>query len=158
MCRFCWFASLVLAMTVAAMSYLFMIRGSVGTVSHDGRVAIVLTVDERDLVLGEMRGFLESVETIVRAVKEKDMKAAYEAGHKAGMAAAGDVPVSLMGKLPLSFKQLGMATHKAFDDLAAEARDMGDPQVVLGKLADLLGNCTTCHAGYRFTIEKAKGK
>jgi len=158
MCKFCWGVSLLSVGAVLAMAYMFMIRGSVEASEGDGRTTIMLTAGERELVLNEMRGFLESVQEIVTGAVNKDMKSVYAAAHKSGMAGVGEVPVSLMGKLPLAFKTLGMSTHKGFDALAMEAQDIGDPQVVLGKLGELMNNCTTCHASYRFNIESVKGK
>jgi hypothetical protein len=133
---------------VGAMAYLFVIKGSVAE-SDDGRTAILLSTGERDLILGEMRLFLETVQAITMGVVNKDMKGVYESAHKVGMASAGEVPASLMGKLPLEFKKLGMSTHKAFDALAMEAQEFGDEKVVLKKLGELINNCTTCHASYR---------
>ncbi len=155
-CKFCWGISAVLIIAVAAMAYMFVIRGSV-TESADGRTAIMLAGSERDLILEEMRGFLEAVQTITTALAEKDMKTVTESAHKVGMANAGGVPVTLMAKLPLEFKTLGMATHKAFDDLSQEASDMGDAGVTLAKLGELLNNCTTCHAGYRLAADGSTG-
>lgn len=151
-CKFCWVLSTLLVVTIAAMAYTFLIRGSV-TASDDGRTAITLSAWERDLVLSEMRGFLEAVETITVAIGEKDMAAAASSAHEVGMANVAGVPASLMGKLPLEFKSLGSDTHKAFDDLAMEAQDMGNEQIVLGKLGNLMSNCTTCHAAFRFDVE-----
>lgn len=156
-CKFCWAISLLLIIVVGAMSYMFLIRGNV-TESKDGRTAIIMSPGERDLVLGEMRDFLEAVQAITEALAAKDLKAAAETAKKVGMASAGGVPVGLMAKLPLEFKTLGMSTHKAFDELAMEATDMGDAQVTLGKLSQLLNNCTTCHAGYRLEADNSGDK
>lgn len=157
MCRFCWAVSAVLSLAVAAMGYLFFVRGTV-TESADGRTAILLAGGERDLVLAEMRGFLESVQGIVAGVGEKDMKAVAAFARKVGAAAANEVPVSVMGKLPLEFKTLGLSTHGAFDELALEAEGLGSGEVVLASLGKLLVNCTTCHAGYRLALENSAPK
>ena len=52
------------------MGYVFVIRGSVA-VSDDGRTAIVISAGERDLVLAEMRGFLESLEAITKVLLKR---------------------------------------------------------------------------------------
>jgi hypothetical protein len=62
--------------------------------------------------------------------------------------------VSLITKLPLEFKMLGMATHGIFDEIALEAEGLGDPAIILDKLSDVLNNCTTCHAAYRFDVSR----
>jgi hypothetical protein len=151
-CKFCWALSALLIVAVAGMGYVFFNPGNLKK-TDDGRTAIILSAAERDLVLAEMRGFLEGFETITVGIAEKDMKTIAQSAEKIGMATAGQVPLTLMGKLPSEFRSLGMATHKAFDALALEARDMGDGQVILSGLGELLNNCTTCHAAYRIDID-----
>ncbi|MHA1545081.1 MAG: hypothetical protein ACTSUY_01485 [Alphaproteobacteria bacterium] len=146
----------MLIAAITTMAYLFVIRGNV-TSSDDGRTAIVLSASERDLVLGEMRGFLESIEAITNGLAEDNMEDVAQSAHQVGMASAGQAPVGLMAKLPIEFKTLGMATHKAFDDLAREATDMGDEKVALAKLGALMNNCTSCHATFRFVSDDRKG-
>lgn len=154
MCRFCWIINAVLVAGLAVGAYIFMVRGDV-IASSDGRKAIRLTAGERDLVLVEMRAFLESVKGIVTAVNDGDMGKVAASARAVGNGAAQEVPVSLMAKLPLEFKTLGLATHSAFDDLVVEAEGAGDGKVVMTKLAKLMDNCTTCHAGYRLDVDSA---
>jgi len=149
-----WAITALAVVAMAAMAWVFLVRGNV-VESNDGRTAVMLSAGERDIVLAEMRGFLEGVQSITEGLATGDMKVVVDSALAVGMANVQEVPASLMSKLPLDFKALGMTTHKAFDDLAREARDMGNEKVVLGKLGDLLQNCTGCHAGYRLDIEKA---
>ncbi len=155
MCKTCWGLFGLSLAALAALGYIIVVRGNV-TASADGRTAIILEAGERDLVLAEMRGFLESVQGIVSAVTKDDMKTAAEQARKVGSGAANEVPVTLMAKLPLEFKTLGLATHSAFDAVALEAEGIGNKDVVLAKLSELMLNCTSCHAGYRLAAEAAK--
>lgn len=154
-CKLCWLVSLVLVVALAAMAYLFVVRGSVSE-SQDGRTAILLKGVERDFVLTEMREFLEAVEGITGAIGEDDMATVAAIATKYGSAAVGGVPLALMSKLPIEFKTLGLDTHAAFDDLATIATNSGDTKLVVTKLSDILGNCTTCHSGYRLGIETSE--
>ena len=115
----------VLEFAVLAMVYMIMLGGNV-VESCDGRTAIILEQGERDLVLEKMRGFLEGVQSFTQELAENDMKSVAEAAKKVGMIRACGVPVSLMAKLPLEFKTLGLTTHKAFDALSMEAEDLGE--------------------------------
>lgn len=99
-----------------------------------------------------MRGLLEAVETITLELSEDNMTGVATAARSVGMGSASGEPPTLIARLPLEFKRLGMATHSAFDDLAMEAEDMGDSSIMLGKLGSILTDCTSCHAGYRFDI------
>lgn len=138
----------ILLIIIAVGAYKFLIRGST-LKSTDGRLVLQLEPGERDLVLTEMRGFLVSVQQIVKGASENDMKLVAEYAKKSGRAAQADVPASLMGKLPIEFKQLGFDTHAKFDQLALDATELGDANHVLTQLTTLMNNCVSCHATYR---------
>ena len=149
--KLCWAISLILLIVVSAMAYKFIFSGAVAPAS-DGRQGLLLEPGERDLVLAEMRSFLESVRTIIAAVGKEDMSQITTAARKVGAAAQNEVPGSLVGKLPLAFKKLGFDTHKQFDMLAMDAEELGDPEPALQQLAVLMQNCVACHAAYRIDV------
>ena len=154
-CKLCWAMTTVLLLGVASVGSWFFVSGNV-TDGNDGRTAILLTTSERDFVLAEMRNLLEAVETITFELSKANMEGVAEAAKAVGMGSAGGEPMTLIAKLPLEFKTLGMGTHRAFDDLAMEAEDLGDGSVVLGQLSAILTNCTSCHAGYRFDASHSR--
>lgn len=123
-------------------------------VPEDPRTAIMLTPGERALVLAEMRAFLQSVQVITQSLFADNLPSAAAAARKVGLAHTGEVPDTLKAKLPMDFRKLGSATHRAFDELALDAEQLGDPNHALGQLASLLSNCVACHATYR--IEAAQ--
>jgi hypothetical protein len=141
-------AAIGLWVVTAAVAVAFFVRGQT-RVASDGRTAVLLTPDERDLVLSEMRGVLASVQSIVEAVNAGDMKRVAEAARDGGMAAAADVNPALMAKLPLEFKELGFGMHRHFDELAAAADSGASREEVLGSLSAQLSTCVGCHAGFR---------
>ena len=147
----CFGTIALLLVIIAGGVYKFIFQGSV-TESSDGRIAIQLNANERDLVLEEMRAFLESVQQITKAVTENDMKIVSENARKVGKAAQAAVPGTLIGKLPIDFKTLGFDTHSKFDQLALNAEDFGDSSQVLIQLSELMQNCVGCHAAYRIDI------
>lgn len=140
-----------LVLVISGGIYKFMFQGSASQ-SADGRLAIHLDSAERDLVLGEMRGFLESVQLITKGIVENDMKLVAESAKKVGKAAQGAVPGTLVGKLPMEFKKLGFDTHQKFDQLAMNAEEFGDSETTLAELSALMQNCTACHAVYRLDV------
>ena len=142
----------VLALLLAGIAYKFVIQGNV-TESADARTAILLESDERDLVLSEMRVFLESVQQITGGITADDMQLVVESARKSGSKAQMEVPGSLIGKLPLAFKKLGSDTHARFDELALDAEQLGDRDHALSQLSLILGNCVACHAAYRFEAD-----
>jgi len=161
MCRFCWILVVVLLVSTGTLVGKFII---VGETQHatDGRTAILLEPSERNLILTEMRGFLASVQGVLSAASKEDMKTVVEAARHSGMPPPGQVPNTLVGKLPLSFKTLGFDTHKRFDQLALDAGQLGDREHTLEQLGELMNNCIACHARYRLeavtTTEEAASK
>jgi hypothetical protein len=143
----------MLAILSAGVIYKFVIQGSVESAT-DGRTAILLEPGERDLVLSEMRVFLESVQQITAGISEDDLQQVVKYARQSGQNAQQAVPGSLIGKLPLPFKQLGFDTHAKFDELALDAEQLGDPDHALSQLTTLMQNCVSCHAAYRFDLER----
>lgn len=141
-----------LVLVILGGAYKFIIQGSVSK-STDGRVTIHLNASERDIVLREMNAFLLSVQKITNGIAENDMERVAEYAKKAGSAAQGEVPFSLVGKLPLAFKKLGFDTHSKFDLLALDAESLGDASHTLNQLTTLMENCVGCHAIYRLQVE-----
>lgn len=143
-----------------ALLYIIVIGGNTEQMggAADPRTAIVLTESERALVLTEMRGFLAAVQSINTALAANDMAAAAQSAQAAGAAAAQAVPVTLMGKLPLQFKQLGMSTHQGFDQFAMDARDLGDARYSLQQLGQLINNCVACHATFQLRAAPSGAK
>ena len=138
---------IVLLLIIGALAFI-MTKGSVAP-SNDGRTNVVLTKDERNLVLDEMRAFLVSVQGISQAITEKDMAKVETLGHKAGMAAEADTPGALLRKIPAGMKTLGFGTRGLFDDISAAAKEGKDPFEIRKQLDALMNNCIACHITYR---------
>jgi hypothetical protein len=150
--RVCWVLVGLLLLLSGGLAYKFIFQGSVGAAS-DGRTAIYLEQSERDFVLTEMRTFLMSVQQITTGLGKNDMQQVAAAARQVGAATAKQVPGSLMGKLPMGFKRLGMDTHAKFDQMALDAKEMGNRELVLEQLGELMQNCVACHEIYRLDLE-----
>jgi len=151
MSKKCSVVIVLLLFVIAGGIYKFIFQGSVSE-GTDGRMAIHLTSGERDLVLTEMRVFLESVQQVTKGITADDMKLVAEYARHSGKAAQGEVPGTLVGKLPVEFKKLGFDTHARFDQLALDAEEFGDSDHALSQLSTLMENCIACHVAYRFKI------
>ena len=117
--------------------------------AEDTRTSIVLTADERAMVLKEMREFLDALRKMNAALADENFTAAAQAARKVGRAAQQQVPPALKKKLPKAFMQLGGATHAAFDQWAMDAETMEDVSLSLKQMGRLMNNCVACHAQYR---------
>lgn len=116
---------------------------------QDGRTSVVLTKDERNLILAEMRAFLVSVQGVSQAISENDMKKVAEVAHNAGMVAEEGTPGSLLQKIPLAMKKMGFGTREQFDGIAQTAKTTKDAKVAREQLDTLMLTCIACHSTYR---------
>lgn len=155
-CGLCWSLLAIIVVLVGAAAYR-LIGGGPTQVADDGRAEIVLTAQNRDIVLAEMRTMLSAVQGITAALTQDDLKTVAGQARSVGMAAAGQVPASLMQALPLEFKTLGRSTHAAFDQLALDAEQMGDRDTALRQLGEILSKCVSCHAAYRLSAGAPPG-
>lgn len=154
--RFCLVAVVLWVGTLIGAGWLFV--NGVTTKGTDGRMEILLSPAERDLILGEMRQLLKAVHGVVTGVAGQDQSAdrlqIEQAARAAGMGMAVDVNPAIMVKLPLPFKQMGMSIHRDMDALADAIAQKETPQQILQRLSSMTARCTTCHDLYRFGVSQ----
>jgi len=144
-----WFIIILLLALSGFLVKKFIIGGSNVMASSDGRSAVIMTKNERDFILKEMRAFLSSMQGVSQAITENDMVKVTDIAHKAGMAAEANTPTELLAKIPLAMKKLGFDTRGKFDEIAETAQTSKDPIVARKQLDTLMQNCIACHAIYR---------
>jgi cytochrome c556 len=120
-----------------------------GQPAGDARQRVVLPGPVRDQVLAEMRVMLESVNGILRGVAAHDLAAVERAARASGRTMAAGIDPAIMPRLPPAFRELGLQTHRAFDELADRMRAGGTADDAIRALAALTGNCVACHGVYR---------
>lgn len=144
-----WILVAVLSIVVGIFTYKF----TVGEVkrSDDGRMAVLLTRNERNTLLLEMRTWLQSSQSILEAVSLNNFEEVSRVAKISGMGAEAQTPGSLFRKLPFEMKVLGFDTRKKFDEIAADAVRLKDPKHTVKQLSNAMSNCVACHEVYRFT-------
>jgi len=144
-------AAIVLWVVTLSLGGWFFVQGWT-TQGSDGRTEILLAPDERVHILAEMRQLLKAVDGIVRGLGESppDWNAVETAARAVGRDMAADVEPTIMVKLPLPFKQLGMSIHQDMDALADAVVRRETPQQILQRLSSMTARCTACHDMYRF--------
>ena len=148
--NFCITAITLWVVTLTVGGWLF-VKGVTKTGS-DGRTEIVLATAERDQILAEMRLLLKAVDGLIRGLGEPgpDPKQMEATARAVGMGMAADVEPTIMAKLPLPFKQMGMSIHQDMDALADAIARHETPQQILQRLSSMTARCTACHDMYRF--------
>jgi hypothetical protein len=117
----------------------------------DGRTAVAVTAAERAYILGQMRLFVVSIQTIAAGLGAGDRAQASEAAAARGLKRNANDPAfppALGARLPAQWKQIGGGMRKGFDTLAQTIGD-GDTQKSLEQLGIVMTNCVACHATYR---------
>jgi len=140
--------------TISFLGYRF-IKGNVKSAEsmEDTRLAITLTPGEKSLVLGEMRTMLRSVQGIIDGLDQNNMELVSESALESGTEHMVDMDPRVMMKLPLSFKKLGVGSHKYYDEIAAVAQSDGSQKKIISMLNSQLQTCIACHETFQFINE-----
>lgn len=155
MCKFCWASTAAIGLVFFAFVVKFMVVGAT-ELSADGRTEIVVTSVEREQILGEMRGLLEAVQTIIVANNAGDLNTVAIAAREVGKENMDPRSAEFAAKLPMSFRKLGMDTHMKFDLLAMDAQENRSTEQVYQQLGVITGNCVACHRAYRLSTIEAE--
>jgi len=144
-------AAVILWVATLGVGGWFFVKGVTKTGS-DGREEIILAAAERDQILAEMRSLLKAVDGLIRGLGEPnpDPRQMEATARAVGMNMAADVEPTIMAKLPLPFKQMGMSIHKDMDALADAIVRHETPQQILQRVSSMTARCTACHDMYRF--------
>ena len=146
----CWIALVIWIAGTGVLGWFF-VKG-VTTPSADGRTAVLLAPAERDFILTEMRQLLQAVHGVVTGVSNPDQTRGHvqaaAAARSARMVMALDDNPTLMLKLPLPMKQLGMSVHRDFDELADAITAGATSQGILQDLSTITNRCLACHEMY----------
>jgi hypothetical protein len=141
-----------LVAVIAVMTYKLLLAGKTEA-APDGRVAILVEPPERDLLLQEMRLFLEGLQAMAAGLEKDDLGAVASAARALGSKMTGDVPAALMTKLPIEFKTLGLSVHRDFDQIALDAEGLGSPKHALGQMSAVMQKCVACLKTYQLRAE-----
>ena len=145
-------AAAVAVLVIAAVALIVLSGRWNATQEADGRTAISLSDAEIAFVRKEMRGLLASAQDMLAAAAAGDRARLVAAARGAGMNGPekDHIPLALAVKLPMEFKQLALATHRAFDAIAADAPQQDLAPFAARRLGETMTNCTTCHSAFRF--------
>lgn len=124
--------------------------------TEDLRTPVVLTEVEKNMALGEMRLFLESLNGVFKALSKNDyVKAAFHA-RKSGMVVPTTIRETnpdIINKLPIKMKLTGMMVHQMFDSLGDDLENQIPLDKVMKKLGKITNKCVWCHKTYKFEVQ-----
>jgi hypothetical protein len=139
---------------ILAIALVFIASGATGNEVDevDKRRVLPLTENQRDHVLTEMRALLSGTQNILDALSKEDMAAVARESRSLGTGMAHKGEDHLKAVLPEEFMWMGMSVHKAFDQVAADAESLKDPQHTLRQLSKAMQTCNECHASYQIRV------
>ena len=147
-------STLVLALlwlsTIGVFGYFFVF--GVARMGPDQREIINVTSGEKQFLLKEMRQLLEATQQINEAMGNGEREQAAIAAESVGMGMVQEpaaVESTILLKLPVPMKELGLGTHREFDKLARTIRSDASEKQVMKEMGELMTRCTACHASYR---------
>jgi len=125
------------------------------TFAEDTREPAVRTAVEREFILGQMRLFLSSIQVILSAAAEGDMKtvAAEAAARGRKGTPASSIPPTMKAKETAAWTGLMGGARGGFDAIADAAAAGATPQDITGRVGDVMRNCVACHQSYRLVQE-----
>ena len=121
----------------------------------DAREPAVRTEAERAFILGQMRLFLQSTQTITVALGKNDLKTvedeAAARGRKGTPVSA--IPPGMKAKETPAWTAMMAGTRAGFDDIARAAHEGVPSSELIGMLGAAMSNCVACHQSYRLATE-----
>lgn len=133
--------------------WFFVFRGEVIEIKNQ-RKAVLMTKENREVVLGEMRDFLSNIQQINEGLLENNPEKIIQAARASGRDVEETVPQGLIKSLPMDFKKLGFATHDLFDEIADSAQINFNPTTIRKQLNRTLNNCVACHQVYQIKVKE----
>jgi cytochrome c556 len=137
--------AMIMAVTLGVAPRL--VRAQGGAPAVDVRQRVEIPQAQRNEILAEMRGMLESLRGILFGLAAGDMAAVRTAAEASSVEATANP--ELDRRLPKGFLQFRYQTHEGFNSLAIEARSGSTQANLLTKVAGITNNCVGCHRAFR---------
>ena len=147
-------SNIVLLVIVAVLVYILLFMGTeMVKLPDDNRIVVKYEPDLHELVMSEMRDYLEVINEINQGLAENNPDKIVKAATRQGDISIKETPVRLLKLSPLACKQMGFRGHDIFQAIADSARIQFKPETTINQLAELTNNCIVCHRTYRLGAE-----
>ena len=143
-------SNIVFIIISVVLAYVLLFMGTeMVKLPDDNRIVVKYEPDLRDLVMSEMRDYLEVINEIQQGLADNDPDKIIKAATRQGKISLDETPVRLLKLSPLACKQLGFKGHDIFQAIADSAKVHFSKATVNRQLAELTNNCIVCHRTYR---------
>jgi len=147
-------SNIVFVVIISILVYILLFMGTeMVKLPDDNRIVVKYEPDLRDLVLNEMRDYLEVMNEIQQGLVENNPDKIVKAATRQGQISLEATPIRLLKLSPLACKQMGFRGHDIFQSIADSARVNFKRTTTIKQLAELTSNCIVCHRTYRIDLE-----
>jgi cytochrome c556 len=116
------------------------------------RMAVQLTEPEREYILNEMRAQLDMLYIMSEGLSRKDLATVAAAAKRRGSDALNTAPAAVFERTPAPFRDMIIASRAKIDQIAVEAQNKVEPEVILKRTTELLQLCNSCHAEWQLKV------
>ena len=152
--KFLIISNIVFLILISILVYILLFMGTeMVKLPDDHRIVVKYEPDLHDLVLNEMRDYLEVMNEIQQGLAENNSDKIVKAATRQGQISLEATPVRLLKLSPLACKQMGFRGHDIFQAIADSARVNFKRSTTINQLAELTNNCIVCHRTYRLEMK-----
>jgi hypothetical protein len=143
-------SNIFFVLTTFALAYVLLFTGTETVkMPNDNRITVKYAPDLRELVLSEMRDYLEVINEIQQGLADNNPELIVKAASRQGQASLADTPARLLKLSPLACKQMGFQGHDLFQAIADSAKVNFKPETTIKQMVQLTNNCIACHRTYK---------
>jgi hypothetical protein len=143
-------SNIFFVLTTFALAYVLLFTGTETVkMPNDNRITVKYAPDLRELVLSEMRDYLEVINKIQHGLADNNPELIVKAASRQGQASLADTPARLLKLSPLACKQMGFQGHDLFQAIADSAKVNFKPETTIKQMVQLTNNCIACHRTYK---------
>jgi cytochrome c556 len=135
-----------------ALGVLVVFLMATAAAAEDPRTPVKLPPDVRSAFMEEMRHHMDSLDDVIAALAAADFAAAAKAA-RTELAIGGGKGFGRF--MPVEFREMGVAMHRAAADFADVAASVpaepsgADWKKTMGALEDVSAQCRACHSAFR---------
>lgn len=116
------------------------------------RMVVQLTESEREFILNEMRAQLDMLYVMSEGLSRKDLVTVAAAAKRRGSDTLNTAPAAVFERTPAPFRDMIVASRAKIDQIAAEASNKVELEVILKRTTELLQLCNSCHADWQLKV------
>ena len=147
-------SNVIFAIVIFILAYILLFTGTeMVKLPDDNRIVVKYEPDLHELVLNEMRDYLEVINEIHKGLAENNSDRIVKAANRQGDISLNETPIRLLKLSPIPCKTMGFKGHDIFQAIADSAKINFNRTTTINQLAELTNNCIVCHRTYKLGVK-----